>query len=1074
MSFFFSEPKKQSASNKPSKETLHALGCKACPLWDLPNNNRDIPPSGTDKPYIYFLAEAPGRTEDEKGEPLVGDSGFLLKTTLAKGYSKLVGNEYIPRSEADEFCKSVYRFNNVVRTRPPKNRTPEYTEIECFPGNTKVQSLGKINKIYRRWYEGELITIKTSSGNVLTGTPNHPIITPSGTVALGNLSKGDNVINARASDNTTSGFPDINSAPSSIEEVFNTLSMSFNVDRVSGKTRDFHGDGKNSYVDIISTNSFLGNGVKSPIPQQTSSFQIGGNVNRVSHILEGKASIIEVDKVVSVTRNINFSGHVYNLETESSHYLAHNVLVHNCCRPSVIADIENIKPKLIVGLGHVPLTWVTGNNRLKISEWSGRLFPVKIGEHKCWFMSASHPASILRSDKFKIRGKINRTGNREVMLEIERAFRFNLQKAQEICQDLPEPIVYSKDEAFDNVEIIFSKNKDDDLDRIEKLIKESLEWEDCAVDIETNCLRPYYKNAKILSISIGKFDNTFVFGVDHPQAGWSVSQRKRLQDIISYWLSKKSVKIAQNLSFELEWFCYFFGWDKARASEWQDTMAQAYILDSRKGALDMDSLCMQNMGMEIKDISNINVKTLEKQPILEVLKYNSIDTKYTSKLFMIQKEKIRIQKLEKVYKDQMRRIPTLVLTQLQGLPVSQERVEKHKDRLDRNIKSLTTKIRSLDHVQKYENEYGKFNPSSPKQVGTLLFKVIGENSVYQGEDRNYATGEDKLKEIDIPFTKYILEYRSLIKARSTYVESLDINGEEPVVFPDGKLHTSYMANFTVTRRLSSRDPNVQNWPKREDEKSELRDQIVAPPNHLMVSIDYGAIEVRVVAMASKDPFLVEVLNEGQDVHMEWTRKLAEAYPKIIGGEKYLEDSSVMKKFRTDVKNQWTFPLFYGSWYGSVARNTGIPESIIKPLVEEFWDRYAGVKRWQETTTSFYEDNGYLESLTGFRFRCPMEYTEIINYIIQGTASDIVIDAMNRLSEMAQDTGKWQLQPVLQIHDDITFFLPEKTADKDLNIILHEMLNVPFSFVNVPMLAEPAWGKDWHKLEPLGDFTTGDI
>jgi DNA polymerase-1 len=182
----------------------------------------------------------------------------------------------------------------------------------------------------------------------------------------------------------------------------------------------------------------------------------------------------------------------------------------------------------------------------------------------------------------------------------------------------------------------------------------------------------------------------------------------------------------------------------------------------------------------------------------------------------------------------------------------------------------------------------------------------------------------------------------------------------------------------------------------------------------------------------------------------------------------------MKKFRTDVKNQWTFPLFYGSWYGSVARNTNIPDTIIKPLVEDFWQKYNGVKRWQESTIQFYKENGYLKSLTGFRFRAPLETTEIINYIIQSTASDIVVDAMNRLSEMAERDNKPQLQPVLNIHDDVTFFLPDDTIEEDLQTILHEMVNVPFDFINVPMLVEPAIGKDWFAIEPIGDFYTGQI
>jgi DNA polymerase-1 len=236
----------------------------------------------------------------------------------------------------------------------------------------------------------------------------------------------------------------------------------------------------------------------------------------------------------------------------------------------------------------------------------------------------------------------------------------------------------------------------------------------------------------------------------------------------------------------------------------------------------------------------------------------------------------------------------------------------------------------------------------------------------------------------------------------------------------------------------------------------------------MVAVDYGQLEARIIAAATQDKRFVQALWEGHDVHGEWAERLAHAYPRRIGGQKNLTDKKAMKTFRTDIKNQWTFPLFFGAALESAAYYLSIPEDVLRPHYDAFWDEYAGVKKWQEQQLLFYEKHGYIECLTGRRRHAPLGVNKILNSPIQGTAADLVMDAMSRLSE----TNDPVLQPELNIHDDLTFMrVPEVQEEAVVAAILDIMLKPVFSWINVPITVEVSVGKNWmpydEKLNPEG-------
>lgn len=727
----------------------------------------------------------------------------------------------------------------------------------------------------------------------------------------------------------------------------------------------------------------------------------------------------------------------------------------DCCRKAVEDDILITQPKLIIGLGDVVLQWATMYKGIR--KWRGRLLPVNIQGQGFWFLPLHAPSELLLARAKRSGGKIKLSLAEEVS---KRDFGGlpALVKTLEPPQSVEDPKDFSK-----GIEIYNSFRGDEDLAAIKQALKELGKSRVLGLDIETNGLRPFAAKAKILSIAIGTYDRTIAFPIHHSQVRWSARHHEELKRVVENFLASNSRKIAHNLGFEMEFLCYFYGHKYAHTSKWEDTQGQAYVLDTRSGngVQSLDGLCRQYMGFNLKPLSAINVANLDAEPIDEVLKYNALDVKYTHRLYMLQMRRIRSEGLSKVYRAQVDRVPALILAQLTGLNTDQSIVGRLDDEIKAKLSSIAKEIRQLSDVHKYEGLYGIFNPASPAMALTLFTRV----ALLDMPD----TEAETLQKVDHPLAFLLLKFRNLEKIHGTYITPLLLKHRGKCVWPDGKLHTQFKDKFVGTRRLSSELPNVQNFPKRKD--AWVREVVVAPPGQVMCCNDYGQIEARIIGIASRDRVFCKALHEGYDVHMEWTERLARAYPARIGGLRMLKDSPTMKKFRTDVKNQWTFPLFYGCSVYSASNYLQIPLEKVKPLFEAFWEEFNGVRIWQKRLKAFYETNGYVESLFGFRMGGPLTLNQIFNLPIQSTASDVVITAMNRLSRQAFEEDRPQLQPVLNVHDDIGFYLPKPTWEEDHAAIVATMLRPIGNLLTVPMQVESSVGPDWFAQKEFGIYNS---
>lgn len=744
------------------------------------------------------------------------------------------------------------------------------------------------------------------------------------------------------------------------------------------------------------------------------------------------------------------------------------------CRPSVALDLEQSKPQVVLGFGNAPLNWVSNFNG--ITMWRGRRMPVKVGSHVCWYYPMQHPAELLDQRRKDRNGDL-------LPSEEERMFRFDLARAfADTEAGLPFPEVHDANRAREGVEIIMAGGEEG-----VRLIREALLWaskqRDVGLDYETNCIRPYKAGAKILTAAVGTAKRSVAFPLNHREAQFTFEQHKTIWKLWLEFLRAKSRKFVHNLSFEMEWTALCSGdVSLIQNGYWEDSATQASVIDERKGKktntggpFSLEFLVQQYFGFNLKKLSNVNRKAIDNEPLSTVLLYNGMDAKYHLLLGLEQEKVIKQEGLDYVYELSLRRISTVVQAQLRGVPVDQKEVARLKEKYEDRIGNTLHNISRVPIVKTFEKKAGRpYNPMSNPDTIEILYRMLKRPECLVvdkfSKKQKLSADEDILKQIEHPLAKLLMDLRHDNKRLSTYILPLDAGFKETVVYNDSLLHPNYNTYFAETGRLSADDPNVQNWPKRDEEAKETRRPIaVEYDDEIVLAFDYGQIQARIIAMFSKDKLFCKALWERYDIHQEWTERLAHAYPQRIGGRKMLTDKKAMKDFRTDIKNSWTFPLFFGAKLESAAGYLNIPVNVVRPHYNEFWKQFAGVKEWQEDVLKFYNENGYTECLTGRRRHGPMSVNTIFNSPVQGTESDIVMDGMCALYE----TKDPELQPELMIHDDLTFLrIKEKraeiVAEKVLNILLDTS---PFPWINVPITVELSSGRNWmpydSKVNPEG-------
>lgn len=758
------------------------------------------------------------------------------------------------------------------------------------------------------------------------------------------------------------------------------------------------------------------------------------------------------------------------LQDDETRDLHVDVVEMECCRPRVIADIEATKPLVVVGVGDQPLSWATGLSG-GTPRWRGQLIVTRFGKHVCYYYPIMWP-------NFAFKEKRQRKSEYELALE------HDVRRLEDLIygQGLPEPQFYGGG-YDDGIEIVTGQEAGD-FQRLERALADMLTLPSTAIDIETNGLRPYIEGPMLISAAVGTFERVVAFSIEHPD-GWGAPARiKKVHALFAEWLLYSNKKFAHNLSMEQEWLAAFYGPQLLRRTEWGDTMAMCHTLNERDGTKSLDAQTRLRFGFNLKAQSRVDVaqpKWWTRYPLREILRYNGMDSKWTHKHSEALAWELD-QEHPSQWQEYQRKVdlcPTLVLTEAKGLPADIDYAVDLEAKLGAQVSELEAKIRRTPEVRKFGQRFGAFNPGAPADVLKLLRDICDRPEIRRANrDGSISTSSDEevlssLPAAEVPSAPLILEHRGLEKLRGTYLAPV-ISGK--VISADGRIHSKYSSMKAETGRLAAEDPNIQNWPKRKNK--EIRGVVYARKGEWIVAADYGQIEFRVVGMASEDDNLVKYCWTGYDVHKFWAERMVAKHAPIkdwIVSEFGVDwDEKGLKTLRQEAKNKWVFPSLFGAVVRSRATSLRLPEDVAQDLDDEFWDEFPAVKAWQAKLLKSYEKTLYVETLSGRRRRGPMTPNQIINHPIQGTAADIVLEGMNALSMRAELDDEPELQPSLNVHDDLSTLMRDAGMERKIDIMVREMCLPRFDWVNVPLVVEVSVGHRWSDLEEIAKYRSDEL
>ncbi len=373
--------------------------------------------------------------------------------------------------------------------------------------------------------------------------------------------------------------------------------------------------------------------------------------------------------------------------------------------------------------------------------------------------------------------------------------------------------------------------------------------------------------------------------------------------------------------------------------------------------------------------------------------------------------------------------------------------------IDKSIE-IAQKTRKLEE-EIYELAGEKFNISSPKQVGHILFdKLRIIENPQKRETWQYVTNEEILQQLKGKhiIVEKILLYRELKKLLSTYVDSLPnlINKKT------GHIHTSFNQTVTATGRLSSSEPNLQNIPIRGEDGKEIRKAFIPEEGCLFFSADYSQIELRVMAHLSGDEKMIHVFLNKKDLH---AATAANIYKKPI--------EEITRDERTKSKRA-NFGIIYGITVFGLAERLGISREESKLLIDGFFETFPKVRDYMDRAVEIAREKEYVETLFGRRRYLAdinsrnnnvRSFAErnAINAPIQGTAADIIKVAMIRIYKRFKEE-KLKSRMILQVHDELNFSVYPEERERVEKIVLYEMQNA--LSMKVPLVADCGWGANW--------------
>ncbi len=589
------------------------------------------------------------------------------------------------------------------------------------------------------------------------------------------------------------------------------------------------------------------------------------------------------------------------------------------------------------------------------------------------------------------------------------------------------------------------------IEELESLVKRLQGCACIAIDTETTSENPM--EALLVGVSVSDRANEAYYipcGHNYIGAPEQIDRQTLLKHLKPLLENDQIAKVGQNIKYDWTVFKRH-GVNLAGVSF--DTMLMSYLLNPSKRAHNLDQIALDFLNHKNITFSDVAGKgrgavTFDRVPLEQAVPYSCEDADITLRAFEVLRPQLEelglMHLLEQV---EMPLVPVLMEMEMAGIRIDQDKLHELSKSFQQQLQALEEDIYALAGE--------RFNIQSSQQLGRILFEKLQLPTFKKTKKKTgYSTDVEVLTRLaeqhELP--AFLLRHRSLAKLKSTYVDAL----LEQVDAQTGRIHTSFNQTVAATGRLSSSDPNLQNIPIRTEEGREIRKAFVARPGWHLLSADYSQIELRILAHYADDPILIQSFEHNEDIH---ARTASEVFQVPL--------DHVPEELRRQAK-AINFGIMYGMSAFGLSRELGISAKIAQTYIDQYFERYNGIKTYMENTIAQARQTQRVSTLLGRLRLLPdinsgnptiRQFAErtAINTPIQGTAADLIKVAMIRAAAALKER-RLQTLMLLSVHDEIVFEVPPEELEIIRSMVPEVMENV--WALKVPLKVNVAWGSNW--------------
>lgn len=604
----------------------------------------------------------------------------------------------------------------------------------------------------------------------------------------------------------------------------------------------------------------------------------------------------------------------------------------------------------------------------------------------------------------------------------------------------------------------------DTPEALEALVRRLGQAPEIAFDVETTSTD--VTRAELVGISLAvEAGRGYYLPIGHVPAlagGAQLSREEALEALRPALTDPKTPKVGHNLKYD---FAILARLGLRAHPLGFDTMIAEWLSDPASRNLGLKNLAWVRLSIEMTEIDELigkgrNQRSMAEVPIADVASYAAADAEVCLRLKPQLAAELEGKRQMALFKDlEMPLVPILADMELAGVGLDTEFLGDLSRRLAKRLEGIEAEI--------YRLVGERFNINSTQQLSKVLFenlKLTPPDRTRRTASGHYSTAASVLEELRQahPAVELILEQREIAKLKSTYIDALP----SQVNLETERVHTSYSQTGSVTGRLASSNPNLQNIPIRTELGREIRRAFHAVGGHVLLSVDYSQIELRIVAHMAEDAAMIQAFLDDQDIH-------ATTAAAVFG----VSSDAITPEMRRRAKAV-NFGLIYGMSPFGLTRTTDLTLAEAEDFVKIYFERFPGVRGYLDRVRLQAAEQGYVETLMGRRRYFPQlsrgatavpasvrarAEREAINAPIQGTAADIIKLAMLRLPRAIEE-ARSGARMLLQVHDELVFECPISHLEPTARVVQRVMQDA-FE-LRVPLKTEAKAGPNWVEMEPV--------